>query len=116
MGFGTGGGDPGALFQGALTGLAQGVTSIGLNYLTEEFDLNPLLANIGFSAISLGIEGIINGSGIFENIFGKYKKNALTFMGVNEKPDRMDQKYWASVPDACYAFCVFPNSLFCWKE
>ena len=40
-----------------MTGLAQGVTSLGLNYLTQKLNLNPLLANIGYSAIAGAIEG-----------------------------------------------------------
>ncbi|NQT23560.1 MAG: hypothetical protein HQ579_09025, partial [Candidatus Omnitrophica bacterium] len=62
--------DVDSVWEGAMTGLAQGTASIGLNYLTEEFNLNPLLANIGFSALSLGIEGLINETGFFEHVFG----------------------------------------------
>lgn len=94
MGFGTGGGDPGdfakGLWDGAMQGLLQGVTNIGLNYATQELGLNPLVANIGFSAISLGIESAINGSGIFEHIFGTYEKNVLTTLGYNPKPEKVD--------------------------
>jgi len=106
MGFGAGGGDPGefanGLLEGAMTGLAQGAAGIGLNYLTEEFNLPPLLANMGFSALSLGIEGLINGSGIFDHIFETYEKNAVTFLGHNPKPNNED--YWEHDPSDMWVF------------
>ncbi|MDA3823520.1 MAG: hypothetical protein PF450_13050, partial [Bacteroidales bacterium] len=93
MGFSAGGGDPGTWIDGAIAGLAQGVTSVGLNYLVDEYDLNPLIANMGFSAISTAINGTLRafmpgGSGdIFKEIFDIYGKNALTFFGVNDPND-----------------------------
>jgi len=48
--------DPGAIWNSVTTGLLQGVTNIGLNYLTQEMGINPLLANIGFSAISTALQ------------------------------------------------------------
>jgi len=92
MGFGTGGGDPGELLRGALIGLGQGIASIGLNYVTQELGILPLLANMGFSVISLGIESMFSSEGIFEHMFGQYKKNALTMLGDNPMPDKED--YW----------------------
>src|SRR3989338_6547952 len=87
-------GNPISMWQSVTTGLLQGVTQIGLNYATQELGLNPLLANIGFSAVSLGIESMINGKGIFEHMSEEYKKNTLTFLGYSPKPDRTDLKYW----------------------
>ncbi len=74
-------------------GLLQGVASIGINYATQELGLNPLLANIGFSAISTAINaGIQTATGqtdpdtgkpidYFKSIYDTYTKNALTFLG-----------------------------------
>jgi len=93
MGFGNGGLSAQGLFQGAMTGLAQGVASIGLNYLTEEFDLNPLLANMGFSAIATLINaGIQTGfseedDDIFNVVYKTYEKNVLTMLGYADPSD-----------------------------
>ena len=88
MGFGSGGEpfDVDGMWQGLQDGLLQGVTSIGLNYLTQELDLDPLLANIGFSIVSSGIEGLINGTGIFENVASSFINNTLSMMGYNPMP------------------------------
>jgi len=88
------GGEPGEMWDAAMTGLAQGVASIGFNYLTEELDIDPLLANMGFSAISLGLEAIINGTDIFKHISDSYEKNATTFLGHNPKPTKDDFMYY----------------------
>ncbi|KJJ83258.1 membrane protein [Candidatus Omnitrophus magneticus] len=99
-GFGsdTGGGesifDAEKLLKGALDGMAQGVSSIGINYLVEESRIDPLLANIGFSAIALGINGTLqamfsgdNNFDIFKFMTDTYKKNALVFLGTGASND-----------------------------
>ena len=93
MGFGNGGLSAQELFQGAMTGLAQGAASIGLNYLTDELDIDPLLANMGFSAIATVINaGIQTGfsekdDDIFDFVFKTYKDNALTLLGYVNSND-----------------------------
>ncbi|MDD4957656.1 MAG: cysteine peptidase family C39 domain-containing protein [Candidatus Omnitrophica bacterium] len=89
--FGSGGGSPGAWLDGALQGLLQGATSIGLNYIVDELDIDPLLANIGFSAIATTINGTLRSMfpdnenlDIFKFIFDTYEENALTFLGVED--------------------------------
>ena len=83
----TGGDD---IWGEVMLGLAQGVTKIGLDYVTEALDLNPLLANIGFSAIATllqaGIQaGMPNGEkNIFKTVFEIYKNNTLTFLGYGD--------------------------------
>ncbi|MDP3790663.1 MAG: LamG-like jellyroll fold domain-containing protein [Candidatus Omnitrophota bacterium] len=82
-------GNPRTMWQGITDGLLQGVTSGGLNYATTELGLDPLLANIGFSAISgainAGIQAATGGSqDIFKTIFETYEKNALNFLGYTE--------------------------------
>jgi hypothetical protein len=77
------------MWQGITNGLLQGVASIGINYATQELGLNPLLANLGFSAISstinAGIRAATGGSqDIFKTIYEAYEKNALTFLGYTE--------------------------------
>ncbi|MFA6321114.1 MAG: cysteine peptidase family C39 domain-containing protein, partial [Candidatus Omnitrophota bacterium] len=80
---------PEAIWNSVTTGLLQGVTSVAINYATEELDLDPLLANIGFSAISsvinAGIQAATGGNqNIFEAVFDTYIDNALTFLGYTE--------------------------------
>ena len=94
MGFGNGGLSAQGLFQGAMTGLTQGIASIALNYAVEELDWNPLLANIGFSAIATGIEGMFSKEGIFKHMFDTYKDNTLNMLGNNPTPDKWNQRFW----------------------
>ena len=87
--------DTNNIFQGVMGGLLQGVTSIGLNYATEELGLNPLLANIGFSAIASAINAGLTatigqnplGKTVFELFFDTYMDNALTFLGYGNSSD-----------------------------
>jgi len=64
-----------------------------LNYLVEEMDINPLLANIGFSAISTAINSTLQSfaptgeKDIFKHIYETYEKNALTFLGAGDPRD-----------------------------
>jgi len=79
--------------QGAIEGAAQGITSVGLNYLVEEMDVNPLLANIGFSAISTAINSTLQSfaptgeKDVFEHIYETYQNNVLTFLGAGDPSD-----------------------------
>ena len=110
MGFGTGGGDPGALFQGAMDGLLQGAASIGLNYAVQELDWDPLLANIGFSAVATMVQAGLAGGDIFKNMFNTYKDNALTLLGHNPTPNRWDERFWK--PNADGTVYVFQENLY----
>jgi hypothetical protein len=90
------GADPSQIWTSVTQGLLQGVTNIGLNYATQELGLNPLLANLGFSAISsainaglqvaLGATDPDTGRPIdyLEAIYDTYTKNALTFLGYGD--------------------------------
>jgi len=80
-------GQPRTVWDGALNGLARGITSIGLNYAVQELDIDPLVANIGFATIATGIEGAINEKGIFSHMFDTYKKNAIGFLGGVDPSD-----------------------------
>jgi hypothetical protein len=78
--------DFGRMWNSVTTGLLQGVTNIGLNFATQGLGLDPLLANLGFSAISTAINaGIQVGLGVEKDVFGSlfstYKQNTLTFLG-----------------------------------
>jgi hypothetical protein len=80
------------IFKTALGGMAQGLTSIGINYATQELGLNPLLANLGFSAIAsainAGIQAATGGSqDVFKTFFDTYINNALTFLGYGNITD-----------------------------
>src|SRR3989338_9603015 len=108
-GFSSGWDNTGNIFQSVTTGLLQGVTSIGLNYATQELGLNPLLANIGYSAISTalqaGIKAGLNNDpklkdkDILKDQFESYKKDALTYIGYNETPNRGDKQFWTPSKD-----------------
>jgi len=56
-------------------------------------DINPLLANIGFSAISTAINSTLQSfaptgeKDIFKHIYETYEKNALTFLGAGDPRD-----------------------------
>ncbi len=85
--------DPGKMWQSVTTGLLQGVTSIGINYATQQLNIPPLLANIGFSAISTLLNGSIkalmpggNQNDIFKYMFDTFEKNTLTFLGYGDSP------------------------------
>ncbi|MCX5678862.1 MAG: cysteine peptidase family C39 domain-containing protein [Candidatus Omnitrophica bacterium] len=92
-------------WSGVQQGLLQGITSIGINYATQELGLNPLLANIGFSAISGAINaGIQAATGdskdIFQSLFKTYTDNALTFLGYGDPSNAWQQAaYIAQIQD-----------------
>jgi len=102
-----GGGSPGDWVNSAIQGMSQGITQIGLNYLVDEFDLNPLLANIGFSAIATAINGTLQSMlpgnenlDIFKFMFDTYKNNALVFLGSGASTDSwMEAAYAAQILD-----------------
>ena len=105
MGFGNGGLSAQELFQGAMTGLTQGVASIGLNYLTDELDINPLLANMGFSVIAQFLQAAIVPSNVpnddrnvFEKMFNTFVGNVATFLGYNSTPNRDSSIFWEINP------------------
>ncbi|MBI5123929.1 MAG: hypothetical protein HZA72_00745, partial [Candidatus Omnitrophica bacterium] len=95
-------GAPRTMWQGITNGMLQGVASIGINYATQELGLNPLLANIGFSAISAAINAGLSSTigpvnpetgqrpDVFQSFFNTYTRNALTFLGYNPTPNRDD--------------------------
>ena len=101
------GGTPGDvardLFNGTMRGLTQGIAKLGFEYAVQEFDLPPLLANLGFSVIAAGLEGLIipadpnnpNGprKGMMENIWEKFEGSVLNMLGVNPLPNINNPKY-----------------------
>jgi len=100
--------DTNNIFQGIMGGLLQGVASIGLNYATAELGLNPLLANISFSAIASGINAGIQAStggsqDVFGSFFDTYIDNALTFLGYGNINDPnylwLEASYRSSILD-----------------
>jgi len=95
MGFGSGGEpfDWSDAWTGVMTGLAQGITKIGLDYATQELGLNPLIANIGFLAIAQAINAGILASmpgekrDVFKIMYDNFEKNVLTFLGYADPSD-----------------------------
>ncbi len=92
---------PDVIWGSVTQGLLQGVTNIGLNFATEELGISPLLANIGFSAISgainAGIQAATGGSqDVFGSLFQTYKDNALTFLGYGDPSNAWQQAAYIS--------------------
>ena len=80
------GADPEQIWTSVENGLLQGVASVSINYATQELGLNPLLSNLGFSAIATainaGIQSAVGGDqNIFQGMYNTYKDNVLTFLG-----------------------------------
>ena len=95
MGFGNGGLSAQGLFQGAMTGLAQGALSLGLNFATEELGANPLLMNLGYAVAGGILEGTVNdlfgteiqqGRTLLENVFDVYSRNVLSAFNGGTDP------------------------------
>lgn len=84
-GFGSGG-MPQELFRGAITGLTQGTLSVGLNYLIDEMDLNPLLANGGLTLIAGAIEGAFSQGDMFKGIKNSFLNAVLSPFKVGTSP------------------------------
>ena len=91
--------------------------SIGLNWLTEELDLNPLLANMGFSVIAQLLQATITPSSdpnddrnVFEKMFDAFKGNVATFLGHNPTPNKWDERFWK--PNADGTAYVFQENLY----
>ena len=92
---------PDVIWGSVTQGLLQGVTNIGLNFATEELGISPLLANIGFSAISgainAGIQAATSGSkDVFGALFKTYTDNALTFLGSGDPSNTWQQAAYIS--------------------
>jgi len=92
---------PDVIWGSVQNGLLRGVTNIGLNFATEELGISPLLANIGFSAISgainAGIQAATGGSqDVFQSLFQTYKDNALTFLGYGDPNNAWQQAAYIS--------------------
>jgi len=70
MGFGSGGEpfDVDAMWQGAISGLEQGITSIGIQWLAEELELPPLVGAISANILGSVIEGVLNHQNVFINV------------------------------------------------
>ena len=103
------GGTPGNvardLFEGAITGLSQGIVSVGLNYAVQELNWNPLLTNLGFSAIAQFLQAAIVPSdvpnderNVFEKMFDTFVGNVATFLGYNPTPNRDSSIFWEINP------------------
>jgi len=93
--------DLGQIWGGVQQGLLQGVTNIGFSFATEELGISPLLANIGFSAISgainAGIQSATGGSkDVFVSLFSTYKQNALTLLGYGDPSNAWQQAAYIS--------------------
>ncbi|MFC1589958.1 hypothetical protein ACFL42_00540 [Candidatus Omnitrophota bacterium] len=66
--------DPGAIWSAAMTGLARGATSIGLEWGAQSLGLSPLIASLSSAAIAGGVEALLEGRNPVEGIFDAYFK------------------------------------------
>ncbi|MBU1852351.1 MAG: hypothetical protein KJ995_08115 [Candidatus Omnitrophica bacterium] len=94
MGFGMGGGDPGAWLAGALQGAVDGISKIGINYLFDELDLPPIVEQMGAQLLG----GIANSlvPGISSTIFHAVNSFTGHALAVPDKPYKYDPKYWST--------------------
>ncbi|GEM_PF-6689015 len=76
-GFKTGWDSGNAIIAGINDGILRGATSLGIEYLTQQADLDPLLGSLTSRAITGAIEGALNGGDIFGGIFEGFKSSAL---------------------------------------
>ncbi len=58
------------------SGILRGATSLGIEYLTQEADLDPLLGALTSRAITGAIEGALGGN-VFKGVFNGFKDSAL---------------------------------------
>ncbi len=63
---------PDVIWGGVQSGLLRGITSIGINYATQELGINPFIANLSAAAMAGGIEGLLEGRNPIEGIFDTY--------------------------------------------
>jgi len=75
-GFKTGWDNGNAIIAGINDGILRGVTSIGIEYATQQADLDPLLGSITSRAITGAIEGALGGN-IFGGIYDAFVNSAL---------------------------------------
>ncbi|MDD4203280.1 MAG: interleukin-like EMT inducer domain-containing protein, partial [Candidatus Omnitrophica bacterium] len=96
LGFGGSGFDIGGFVQGLWNGAVNGVTnaavSFAINYAVEEFDLPPLLGQIGGQVLgSIANVLVKNATQLFGKMLASFNNNVLT---TGNKPDKNDSKYW----------------------
>jgi len=96
--------------------LLQGATQIGLNYLTEELKINPLLANIGYATVGALLDATFSPTNdadnrnIMEKVFDTFAENTLTMFGYNPPPQMYDQRYWRQ--DSATGTSMFDQNLY----
>jgi len=87
-------------WNGAISGLQQGIISVGLDYASQELNINPLLAEFGFTAVAGLLEGLFDFSSnappvnrIFDKIWEGYKNAALNIfqLGMADPTDPWQQ-------------------------
>ncbi|GEM_PF-4311079 len=106
-------GNPIDQWTSVMNGLLSGVANVSLQWVGEALDLDPLTANLTFSAIAGAIEGLfgipqydsvtgtyIKPNSIFEGVFNAYKNNVLSALGVGMGNDPWKQSaYLAQILD-----------------
>lgn len=89
-------------WSGVQQGLLQGVVSVSIDYLTDTLELDPLIANIGFSAIATALQTGLNlssGQNIFQEMFNIYEKHAIAYIGSGSDSAWERASYFARIKD-----------------
>ena len=66
-----------SVIQSINQGLIQGATSLGIDYLTQKANLDPLVGSVTSRAVAGAIAGALNGGDIFGGIYQSFKDSAL---------------------------------------
>jgi hypothetical protein len=82
--------DPETMWNSVTTGLLQGVATVSFNYATQQLNINLLLANAGFAALSSLLEATFITGGandkrtVLERAYDTFEKRTLTFLGYGD--------------------------------
>jgi len=61
--------NPTAIWNGVINGLLRGGTSIGLQWVYQELDMDPLLGSLSAAALTGAIEGLLEGQGVIKGVY-----------------------------------------------
>jgi hypothetical protein len=81
--------------QGVAGGLLSGVTNVGMQYISEEADIDPLYTALGARAITGAINGMISEDhDILKGIFEAYKNSTINLLTLGSY--NSDNSAWAT--------------------
>jgi len=74
VGFSSGGGDPGKMWDAAMNGLARGITNVGLEWAAQAIGISPLIASLITTAGTGALEALLEGRNPLIGIYDSYFK------------------------------------------